>query len=345
MLINRDYVTPAELTGYARAALGDLQINQFTLARWLPNREIDDLEFRFARGGDGLVEAAQFRAFDAESSIGARPGVTRVTGELPPISRKIRLGEYDRLRQRRLNEAVGDAILTDAERMTRAVAARLELARGEALYTGKVIINENGYVGVTADFGRAAGHTVNAATAWSTVATATPLADMLSWRDTYIATNGTPPGAALTSTRVLGYLLRNAEIRNLAATVAGTPTIVSQATVNTVLDSYGLPPLHTYDAQVTVGGVATRPIPDDKFLYLPAPVDPNSAEGSELGGTLYGTTAEALELADEIVGEDQPGIVAIAYKTEQPVSIWTNASAIALPVLANPNLSFAADVA
>ena len=239
MLLNTDYVDPAELTGYARAAAQDLEINRFTLSRWLPHRVIDDLQFRFTAGGEGLTEAATFRAYDAESPIAARPGLTRVTGELPPISRKIRLGEYDRLRNARASDdRVRDAILDDAARMARAVAARLELARGEALVSGQLVLAENG-VTATVNFGRATGHTVTAGVLWSTVATATPLQDMLSWMQTYIDANGEPPGAAVTSTQNMGYLLRSAEMRGLLAANGVTPSIANQSGISSVLQAYG----------------------------------------------------------------------------------------------------------
>ena len=40
---------------------------------------VDDLVYRFTRGGEGLADAATFRAYDAESSIGKRPGVARAS--------------------------------------------------------------------------------------------------------------------------------------------------------------------------------------------------------------------------------------------------------------------------
>lgn len=343
MYLHTDFVTPTELTGYARAALADLQVNQFSLARFLPNREIGDLMYRFTKGGEGLTEAATFRAYDVESGIGSRPGLTRVAGELPPISRKIRLGEYDRLRMLRDDGQIRNAILDDATRMVRAVAARMEMARGEALYTGKIVLSENGVI-ATVDFGRAAGHTVSAGTPWSTIATATPLADLLSWRDTYVTANGVDPGLLLTSRRVMGYLLRNAEIRALAATVAGTPSIVTEAMVGQIFAAYGLPPFELYDAKVSVAGSATRIIPDDRAIFLPAPGSPDDPEGTDLGATLLGTTAESLEPDYGLEGE-QPGVVAGAYSTKDPVAVWTKAAAIGLPILANPDLTFAADVA
>ena len=344
MLLNSDYITPVELTGYVRAALGDLTVNQFTLSRWLPNNPIDDLEYRFTKGGDGLVEAATFRAYDTESPVGSRPGLTRVTGELPPISRKIRLGEYDRLRQRRADAAIRNAILDDATRMTRAVAARLELARGEALYSGKLVLNENGVI-ATVDFGRTAGHTVTAATVWSDPA-ADILGDLLTWRDTYNATNGEDPGAIVTSRTVMGYMVRNAGIRDLASTMAGTPSIVTEAALQATLDAHGLPPIQRYDAQVRVGASATRVIPADRLVMLPAPGDANDPASTQLGATLLGTTAESMEPGYGVAdAAEQPGIVAGAYVTQDPVAVWTKAAAIGLPVMANPDLTLCADVA
>lgn len=345
MLLNADYIEPVELTGYAREAAANLPDNQFSLARWFPNRPIDDLEYRFTRGGEGLIEAATFRAYDAESPIGSRPGLTRVSGELPPISRKIRLGEYDRLRQRSANaDAIRNSLLTDAERMTRSVAARMELARGDALVNGSVTINENGVV-ATVSFGRSGSHSVTASTPWSTIASATPLADMLSWQQTYRTTNGEAPGAMVMSSTVLGYMLRNAEIRALVGSTLGVPSRASQASLRGILDDHGLPPWYIVDEQINVNGTATRPIPVDRFLFLPAPVDPNDGEGSQMGATLWGTTAESLDPRYGLEEGDRPGIVAGAYATEDPIALWTKAAGIGLPVQANPDLSFVADVA
>jgi hypothetical protein len=80
-----------------------------------------------------------FRAYDASSDVGVRPGGARVSGELPPISRKIPVGEYERIRRRNVdtqNAEIRDAMLDDGVRLARQIEARLELARGEALFSG-----------------------------------------------------------------------------------------------------------------------------------------------------------------------------------------------------------------
>lgn len=341
MFLNTDYIEPAELTGYAREALADLAVNEFTLSQFLPDQPVDDIDYRFTRGGEGLAEAATFRNYDTPSRFGGRPGATRVTGSLPPISRQIKLGEYDRLKLRQASDdAIVDAIFDDAKRMVRAVAARMELARGEALSSGKVVLAEGGVV-ATVDYVRNAGNTVAAGIAWTNTATATPLTDMIAWADTYETnSSGKRPEHAQTSRRVLRLLTRNKEIIDAVKGAQTGATRVSLAELNELLESEGLPTVSTYDAQVSVGGVTTRVIAEDKFLYLPA-----KGEGNQLGGTFWGTTSESLEPEYALADDERAGIVAGVYKQPNPVAHFTNAAGLGLPVLANPDLTFSADVA
>ncbi len=337
MLLSSDYVEPVVLTGYARAALQDQNENLFRLSQYLPDNNIDDLEYRFYKGGEGLVEAATYRAYDAESPIGSRPGFARTQGELPPLSRKIRLGEYDRLRLRQARDRIVTGIQTDAERMVKAVAGRVELARGQALVEARVTIDENG-VKAQVDFGRKASHTVTAGTVWTDTANAHPLLDLLAWQDVYVASNGEQPGSILMSRQVFNLLLRNAEFRSLAITNGFTPALISADAVRSTLAAYGLPNVEINDQQInTAGGNTVRPIPANKVVMLPA-------NPADLGATLWGTTAESLEPEYGIDAADAPGIVAGEYHTFDPVAVWTKAAAIALPILAQPNLTLTATV-
>lgn len=341
MFLNTDYIEPAELTGYGREALYNLDVNEFTLSQFLPSQPVDDIDYRFTLGGEGLAEAATFRNYDTPSRFGARPGATRVSGELPPISRQIKLGEYDRLKLRQASDdAIVNAIFDDADRMVRAVAARMELARGEALVTGKVSIAEGGVV-ATADYGRNAGNTVTAGTAWTTIATAPALTNLIAWADTYETNSGGKRAEVLlTSRRVLRLMTRNTEIINAVKGSASGATRVSRAELNDLLESEGLPMVETYDAQVSVNKVATRVIADDKVLLLPG-----RGEGNGLGATLWGTTSESLEPEYGLADEERAGVVVGVYKQPNPVAHFTNAAGIGLPVLANPDLTFVADVA
>lgn len=350
MYLSNDFILPAVLTGYVREGLADYPQNQFTLDRWLPNRTVPDIQYRFASGGTGLADAAQFRTYDAESIIGKRQGLNRVTGELPPISIKTRLSEYDSLRIRNAvtpgNEEVLRAILNDALKNSRSIAARMEMARGDALVNGSVTIAENG-VSASVSFGRAGGMSVTAGTLWSTTATADPFGDLDTWRTAYVAQNGAEPGAIVMSRSTLALMRRCVNVaKAVFPSAANVPTLLSQQTISDALEAFGLPPLYVYYAQAnTFAGSAAAIVPANKVLLLPAPVDPTDYEGTQLGATMWGTTAEAQLPEYGIEIADQPGIVAGQYNETDPVSIWTKAAAIGLPVLANANLAMCATVA
>ncbi|MGW2950789.1 major capsid protein [Streptomyces eurythermus] len=339
MQLITEYATPAELTGYAREALRDREENTFSLNRWLPNDTINDLVYRFNRGGGGLVEAAVFRAFDAESDIGFRAGSARVTGELPPISRKMPLGEYDQIKLRNVDTQgaeIRDAMESDSVKLVSAIAARIELARGDALFNGSVTINENN-VSAGVDFGRKSAHSVTAATLWSNTETATAYSDLQSWLDVYNDTNGNLPAYTLMSRKIYNFLRRNKQIRELAYRGASSaPTVMTRDDLNAVLGDFDIPPVQIYDAKVSVNGTATRVTPEDKILFLPE-------QGDAAGKTLWGIPVEATDPRYGLQG-DAAGVAVGGYKSEDPQTLWTRATAIALPVLANPDLTFVADV-
>ena len=344
MYLFNDYFTPATLTGYVRASLADLPANQFSLRRWLPTRLVPDLEYRYNKGSGGLAQAGQYRAYDAESPISKRKGLERRSGSLPPLSEKIRLGEYDRLRiQANSDVSIQSTILADAVNLVKKLEARAEIARADALVNGSVTISENG-VSASVDFGRNGSNQVTPGTVWSTTATADPLGDLSTWVQYYVDLNGEAPGALVTSTLVRGYMLRNAAIRSLAGNLNGTPTILSVDQLQQALVAHDLPPVYTYDASYeNASGAATKVIPNTDVLLLPAPVAPDDWEGTQLGGTFWGNTAESLEPNYGLQG-DEPGVVVGNYKVENPLGIWTNAAGISLPVLSNPDMSMRARV-
>lgn len=345
-----DLVDPQELQGFVRDIQAERDLNQFRLSAFLPNRTLDDIEYRVTTGTLQDEDAALVRAWDAEAPIGSRQGVRRIMGELPPISKKIRLGEEESLRRRKLETGdqapLVNAIYDDAAKMGRAVGARIELFRGEALQEGTITISENGVEQVI-DFGRSSSHdaasnTLTGTNLWSDHDSSDPIENLGSWADTYEADNdGTRPAFAVVSRSVLNHLLRNSMIRTAAVGTGSTnvPNLVTPTVLAQVLGAYDLPALVVYETKLRVSGVQTRVLDADKVILLPA-------QGQPLGATLLGTTAEARELvgANQLAGEDAPGLVAVTMKTWDPVSTWTKAAAIALPTLVNPDLTFVAKV-
>lgn len=337
-----DIIDPADLTGYARESLADYERRQGSLAPFLPNREVADIVVRFIKGQTGLVDVAKFRAFDAEPEIGKRPSGSRVTLELPAVGQNIPVSEYEQLRSRGgepSDAEILNTILNTTDRVVRAVADAVERMRGIVLVTGKATIAE---IGADDDFGRDAGHTVTAAATWATTSTDV-IGHIQTWVDAYVATNGTEPGAILTSRRVVRLLAKNDQFKT--ALVGGGSRPATLSDVNDTVQAEGLPPIVTYNRQVSVDGASTKVIADDKFLLLPAPVDSNDWMGTELGATFWGRTLTSMDPDYNLVSEEQPGVVAGVYRNPKPPKgAEVISDGIAMPVLANANLSFVADV-
>jgi hypothetical protein len=265
-------------------------------------------------------------------------------GELPPISEKIMLNEYDRLRLRKLSrdEAL-PFIARDAQRLARNIAARFEVGRGQVLVNAAMPVAE---LQQTIDFGRTASHSVVAATLWSDHTNATPLTDLQSWVATYEDTNGESPAVILAPKTVVQHMTMCAQVIRQVYPLApaGSAPMATNDQMNAVLSAMGLPPIEIYDARVKVDGVATRITPGNALALLPEAGSTSAAAPTELGATLLGTTAESLEDDYALQPGDQPGVVAATWKTKDPVRLWTHAAAVGIPVLREPNLTFKAQV-
>lgn len=335
LVINSDYITPADLTGYVREALADQPINDLSLIdSLLPDTPVDDVDFRANITQHGLRRAARFRAWDTEAPLSARKGVTRISGELPPLSEKRRLGEYDRLRLRNASQAITDAILNDAVELANALRTRMIIAKAEALVTGKVSLASDG-LEIEADFQRHGSHTQTAGTVWS--GAGDPVSDQENWFGIFRTRNSGNPGRAITSRRVISSLMRNAAIRAYCLPPGSTQGIVTLEQINALFTSFGHPTFEIFDAQVEdSNGNPTRLIPDDSVLYVSA--------SAKVGETLWGTTAEAIEPDYKIEATEAPGIVVGSYMDSDPVARWTKASGIGLPILGNSNATMIAKV-
>jgi hypothetical protein len=344
-MIIADLIQPAVLTGFVREMPGPATYN---LNQVLPDRQIGDIEAAI----DVVLRtnrAASFRAYDAETPIGKRDQFQRSRVQLPPLGVKTVMGEQERLLLQQLqsggfNDApMVEMIYDEAATNTRAVLARMEVARGDVLVDGKVTIAENG-LNLQADFGVDPSHFPTAATLWSDTAHASPMQDLHDWVNTYIDDVGEAPGYLRVSRQVLTYMLESAEIRQLLATIVGAPALVSLAQLQQVLDQYDLPQIVQYNTRIDVDGTTVRPIPTDVAILTPE-------TPSDLGYTAWGVTAEALELAAStdpqlhLNIEDAPGLISLQIREGDPMRTWTKVAAVGLPIITDPRRLFTATVA
>lgn len=331
-----DIIDPATLTGYARSSFAEYEASKGTLADFLPNVVVNDVVVRGTQGDNGLVEAATFRAFDAELDFGAREGGKRFTIELPALGQQIAISEYQQLRTRNASdEQMLTSILSTTEQVVRAVVDRMEYMRGQVLATGKATINQDNYK-TDDDFGRDADMAVTAGNLWN-AGSSDPLTDLLGYVEKYTEKNGEAPGTLVVSRKVWGALARHDVFKHTLT--GGGSRIATTAEVQGLLDGYGIPEVKIYDRKVRVNGVATNVLPDTNLFLLPA------AGQSPLGASFWGETLSSQEPGWNIAGEDRAGIVTAAYKNQEvPMIGKVVADAIGLPILANANYAFTAKV-
>lgn len=289
--------------------------------------------------------AAKFRAYDGAIHRTKRDSLMTTTVKLPPLSSMNGLGERERLELEHArqggssNAAMIDQIYDDATLLTGEIRTRMELARGDVLTDGVFTLADENGLTLEADFGVPANHMVSTAAAWSNGATSKVIEDLTSWVSVYVATNGERPGGMALSDKTLGYMLRNAEIRQLAASLSGAPGLVTRAALDGVLTAFSLPPIKwVYDTRVSVDEVDTRVLPENAVIFTPA-------NPSDLGYTAWGISATALELVNsakvELSFADAPGIVGVVDKSSHPpYREDTFVDAVGMPVLTNPKLLF-----
>jgi hypothetical protein len=333
-----DVLEPSELSGFARAALQAAEDRNGSLERWLPNTHVDNTHVSFEIAENGLREAAEFRAFDAEPTIARQASGRGVQLELPALGQKMPVSEYRALRLRNASDdAYRSHILKTTNQIVRAIADRIEMLRGVVLDTGKATVSQRNFK-MDDDFGRPAGHNITAGTLWTT-SSVDRLTDLLAWQDVFSTTNnGTLPGALLMSTRSYGALKAGDQFINVNT---GRP--MSREQINAVLADEGLPPIYIYDRRIKdYEGTIARVTQDTNVLFLPSP----GADGeSELGATYWGTTLTATELDWGIEDDERAGIVAGVVKSDNvPVIAEVVADAIGMPVLGNAALSLKAKV-
>jgi len=292
--------------------------------------------------------AAKFRNWDGSYWVSPRDTGSEKRVRMLPLGGQLGVGEYERRQQEysryggTIQNILVEAIYNDLANLTRYVQNRIELAWGDVLTDGILSINENG-VQQQLDFAIPANQVVTASTLWSDTTNADPLADMLAWYDVWVALNGEPPGRTLLSLTTARQLQVN---KNLIYAIKGQQTGVTHITLEDIsglLANYNLPPVtmnNVYNSFFDVDGVTTRPIPANKFLFLPEDM-------STLGFTAMGTPTTVMELnSNNIQVQEAAGIIGILVREDQPpFSKRTFVDAVALPVLADPRKILTATVA
>ena len=307
-----------------------------------PVLPVNELTFEYWLNQNHITVSASIQAYGAEAQIASREGAAKVSGEIPPIKRKINLDERNMLALKR--EGAGDVgmvendLYNDIDKMVASVYARIERMRMAALATGQMVLQENG-VQLNVNFGVPAAQQAPPAIPWTNAGARTIIANIQAWTQLVEGATGVRPTRALTSDTVANLMLTDQTIRDMIWGPVGDARPVTWQEINRLLATMDLPQIATYNKRVRSqnedGTYNTfRYFPADRFVLMPP---------GKLGDTLMGPTAEAL-LDDAVEAKDVAGIYACVTHENEPPMIWTKAAATSIPTFPAADLVYQAQV-
>lgn len=298
-----------------------------------PNKKKIGLDLSWIKGSKGLPVELKLSAFDAKTVMRDRIGFEKIKTQMPFFKEGAYIDEE--LRQELLkviesgNQEYIDAILNqvfDTERgLVEGAAVVRERMRMQLLTTGVITLANNGQE-YSYDFGMPENNKKNVSTSWSTVATATPIEDIIDLCDTIEDATGVRPTRAIMSRKTFNNIKNNEALqKSLYITNNGVGVITDTMVTNAIYDLAGVT-VYVYTKKYTdASGAQKAYIPDDVVVLLP--------EG-DLGSTWFGTTPEEADLMSGIeasVSVVDTGVAITTTKETDPVNVFTKVSQVALP--------------
>lgn len=295
-----------------------------------------NFEAEYFRLTDGLQlpTMAKIHALDTEAAIGTRPEIEKRTIEKLFIKEKINQSERLQLYlDKGVSEsALIDYVFDDMGRLAENVKTRTEVAKMEAISTGKMTVRENN-LNLVIDYGVPKEHYINVKD-WSN-----PEHDVLSDIQKMIDTakaKGKTINSCITSTKIVSYLRKNKGIQTAMYGANGVGTFVSLGQLNTLInDMFGFTIKvndEMYIYPKADGTKATmRYVDEDRFILYQA-----GTNGS-FGAGLWGTTPEEIKSGPFTAKSAQQYITITQWETPDPVATWTKASGLFIPVIPDPS--------
>ena len=334
-----DIITPVEATGILRAELQEREAAKGFLARWLPNVEVPDTNVKFYLGDHGLVDEANYRAFNAAPEIIGGEPLESMIVELPALSNNQPIDERTQKALRRLpDDQVRKSIVASIRRAAWSISDRTERTRGSVIHLGRATATQHNFR-LNDDFNRDPALSITASTLWSDVG-ADGLGMLEQWIELYASKNsGEAPGAILMSREAYSAFSRLAQFLTMLVGGGARPPMAAE--VDSIIAASALPPIHRYDRSTKSGLV----LPADHIYLLPAPTEVNDPDGSALGATFWGQTVTSESPEFGILEAEQPGAVVGVYREDRiPYTVEVMADAINLPTARDANKAMAIKV-
>lgn len=288
---------------------------------------------------------AQFHGFDTETHTTFRVPVDTHNIEKGLIKTKINQSERLRtlLRSGVREDQIYEYVINDGARLAEEVFTRSKVAKNELLATGKVTIKENN-LDLTVDYGVPAGQTDEEIDFGAGASKDVP-AQLQDIVDAATA-SGTILNGMVLSKANLTKLRGDINIQKAINGNIGAGAMVRQSDFAQYMnEEFGIAEIITndltYGADHTIGSdgrpsiTTKRYYPANKISFFA------SNPAGKLGVGLWGDPPEVTVPAGLMNASTEPSVSPFVYISQwvenDPVVLWTRASALFMPVLYNPN--------
>ena len=324
-----DLVQAPELTAYWETLSQDEA--PYPCEELFPDDKKRGLQLSWIKGSRGLPVVLKTSAFDVNAIPRPRIGFDKLVTEMPYFKESTYIDEELRQELNMVletgNQAYIDSVMThvfdDETNLLRGAAASRERMRMMALTTGVVTMSNNGQT-FSYDYGVT--HKGDAATTWSSHATAYPIEDIRK----AIETVGDDTGATITRAMCDGATWR--DIRNNEAIAKkifvlsnGVGAVSDRALREYLLEELGIEVMINDKRYVNETGATTKYMPANTFVMFP---------DGQLGKTWFGTTPAESDLMGgnaANVSITDTGVAVVTHQVVDPVNVETIVSQICLP--------------
>lgn len=245
----------------------------------LPMRTVDDMKVVWDIV-NVKVTAGHLLTLGSEIPMDGPASIQEISQSLTKIGKKRMIDEEEKAKLFRPRPGTKDLasgedyVYNVLRLLSEGVDDRIEEMRWKALSVGTYTYNKYG-IKVSVDWGIPAENKKTADPKWSDLDDADILDDINTWNEILIDATGGPAFVAFCSSKVLGYMLQNAKIRNLlgyAYTGKAAPFPTRSQIETFLLNGEGLP-IKVFDAKFNEeneAGVSTltRFLADDRFVML-----------------------------------------------------------------------------
>lgn len=338
-----DIITSTEIASYWELMTQDRA--PYLGEELFPNEKKLGLKLDWLKGSSGLPIVLKASAFDVKAVPRPRIGFEKLSAEMPFFKESKYIDEELRQQLNMIIETgnqayidtIANRIFADETELLEGAAAQRERMRMMMLTTGVISMKSNGQI-YEYDYRIPEGHKKNVTKSWSDP-TATIMDDIRKAQDVIRTDTGVELTKAITTSKVIGYMRNNTEIKKSIAVITDGQGFISDSKVlSYIKDQLGIT-IAVNDKKYKDEDETTQNyVPEDTLVLIP---------DGKLGNTWFGTTPEESDLLTSGVANVSivdTGVAITTVTETDPVNVNTKVTMICLPDFPTADQVFIYDV-